>query len=113
MQLCAIGARKSAKELGTLRTRRVHYIMWCIATHLTDDILLINTSPTRRVLQMMAYAVHICSSGTYHHKNVVLGTTKAYLAAAATMISNSCRHDPRKYTASSPSFTPRCRLQRI
>jgi hypothetical protein len=107
MQLCASGARKSAKELGTLRTCRVHYIQWCIATHLTNDILLINTSPTRRVLQMMAYAVHICSSGTYHHKHVVLSTAKAYLAVAVTMISKSCRHDPRKYTASSPTYAPK------
>jgi hypothetical protein len=42
----------------------------------------------------------------HHHKHVVLGTAKAYLAAAATMISDSCGHDPRKYTASSPSFAP-------
>jgi hypothetical protein len=55
---------------------------------------------------MMAYAVHICSSGTYHHRHVTLGTAKAYLAAAATMISDSCGHDPRKYTPSSPSFAP-------
>jgi phosphatidate phosphatase APP1 len=55
---------------------------------------------------MMAYAVHICSSGSYHHRHAILGTTKAYLAAAAMMISDSCRHDPWKYTASSPSFAP-------
>jgi hypothetical protein len=66
-----------------------------------------NTSPTRHVLQMMAYAVHICSSSTYHHKHVVLGTAKAYLAAVAMMISKSCWHDPRKYTASSPTFAPK------
>jgi hypothetical protein len=104
MQLSASGSRQSARAIGTLCTCQVHYICWCYAMNLDDDILLLQASWDRCVLQMACYAVHLCSGSTYHHKHVTSGAVTAYLAAASTMIASRSGRDPHKWSAADQSF---------
>lgn len=93
---CKAGPVRSERELGTIRARREHYLMFCHSMNLDDDYLLENTTPERRCLQLALYAAHLASGETLVHKTLQADTIRAYLRTAASLIALKTGSDPRK-----------------
>ena len=59
------GAARTSKELGTVRTHRLHYYKFCYDVKFTDDLLLKNVPQARRNWQLALYAAHLATGNTF------------------------------------------------
>jgi hypothetical protein len=65
------GTLRTSKELGTARTRRIHYVRFCYNLKLTDDLHLANVSQARRNWQMALYAVHLATGNNLFCRSIL------------------------------------------
>ncbi|KAL3921097.1 MAG: hypothetical protein SGILL_002930 [Bacillariaceae sp.] len=102
------GSPQSAKQRGTLRTRRIYYCQWARAVGLGDDLLLDGPHITqeRRLWQFVLFATHLMSGSNFFNKRVTSQTIKGYLLAAASMVALASGFDPRKSDPTSTSLFP-------
>jgi hypothetical protein len=71
---CLAGRPKSTKQLGTVRSRRLHYFLFCDAVGLADNALLENVPQPWRNAQMALYAVHLASGSTLFCRTIKSAT---------------------------------------
>jgi len=69
--------------------------MFVYNARLTDNITLVDASPTRRVWQMVWYTTHLCTGETICNRAIKSGTINGYLDAASSFIASFTGSDPR------------------
>lgn len=89
------GVTRDPKELGTIFSRRVHYLGFCLDMKFVNNFLLVNVSQERCVLQFSIYALHLAWGESIYSCPIKAATVDAYLRSAATLVLNASGHDPR------------------
>jgi hypothetical protein len=89
------GPPRSSKELGTIRSRRIHYFIFCNDLKLTDDWLLVHVAQERRVYQLALYAAHLATGNNLFCTHLKGATIEAYLRDVAKFLRRFCLLDPR------------------
>jgi hypothetical protein len=89
------GPPKTPKELGTIRSRRLHYFIFCYDLKLVDDWLLIHVPQERRVYQLALYAAHLATGNNLFCMHLKGATIEAYLRDIAKFLRRFCLIDPR------------------
>lgn len=103
-----VGAPRSAAEVGTLRSRRIHYLMFANAMRWHDDLLMQPMSLERANLQLAIYAAHLGNGNTLWHRQIKCATIKHYVNAAASFACLFGTHprDPRRQTIAEAAVCP-------
>jgi hypothetical protein len=100
------GPPKSAKDLGTLRTRSVHWLSFCVDLKLTDDLTLQHVPIERCVYQIAMYAVHLATGHSISCRAIKAATITKYLLAVAHFCARSNPRDPRKLEQTNKGLAP-------
>jgi hypothetical protein len=90
------GRPKSTRQLWTVRSRRLHYFLFCHAVGLAENPLLENVPQQRRNAQMALYAVHLASGDTLYCRAIKAATIGAYLRDVAQFLARFLTVDVRK-----------------
>jgi hypothetical protein len=101
LQLAAV-----IKQLGTVRSRRLHYFLFCDAVGLADNALLENVPQPRRNAQMALYAVHLASGSTLFCRAIKSATIGKYLRNVANFLACFLDVDARKVDATQSRIAP-------
>ena len=64
----------SAKAARTIRSRRIHYFIFCYTLNLTDDWTLEHQSQERANYQLALYATHLATGSTLHCRSLKSST---------------------------------------
>ena len=101
------GSNKSPKQLGTIRSRRIHYLKFVQDIGLTDDWLLQDHVPhERRNWQLALYLVHLASGNNLWCKALKVDTLRQYIRDVARFLHRFCPIDPRYAHAGDKEFAP-------
>jgi hypothetical protein len=103
---CMAGRPKSARKLRTVRSRRLHYFLFCHAVGLSDNLLLENVPQARRNAQMALYAVHLASGGNLYCRAIKAATIGNYLRDVAQFLARFLVVDVRKVDATQLRLAP-------
>ena len=93
------GPPKTPKDIGTIRSHRIHYFMFIHAMKLHDDLLLERVPLERCNYTLALYAAHLASGSTLMCKSVKSGTIAGYLRDVARFLANFQARDPRRTDA--------------
>jgi hypothetical protein len=93
---CMSGTPATAKDIRTIRNRRIHYFQFIHAIKLTDDWTLEKTQIKRCNMQMALYAAHLATGSSLLCKSIKAGTVEKYLLNIAKFLSNFSNRDVRK-----------------
>ena len=80
------GNPASAKVLRTIRSRRLHYLVFCFHMKLDDDWLLEHQPQERANFQLAMYATHLATGSSLLCKTLKASTINSYLLDVATFI---------------------------
>ena len=100
------GTPRTSKELGTVRSRRLHYYRFCYDLNLTDDLFLQHVSQLRRNWQLALYAVHLATGNTVFCKSIKASTILAYLRDVAKFLSRFSPLDARYHSPHDKTLAP-------
>jgi hypothetical protein len=100
------GTPRTSKEIGTVRTHRLHYYRFCYDLKLTDHLLLQNVSQDRRNWQMALYAVHLATGNSLYCKSIKATSITGYLRDVAKFLSRFSPVDPRYRSATDRTLAP-------
>jgi hypothetical protein len=89
-----------------VRSRRLHYFLFCDAVGLADNALLENVPQPWRNTQMALYAVHLASGDTLFCRAIKSATIGNYLRDVANFLARSLDVDARKVDATQSRITP-------
>jgi hypothetical protein len=89
------GTPRTSKEIGTVRTRRLHYYRFCYDLKLIDDLFLQHVSQERRTWQLALYAIHLATGNTVFCKSIKASTITSYLRDVARFLGRFSPVDPR------------------
>jgi hypothetical protein len=103
---CLAGRPKSAKQLRTVLSRRLHYFLFCYAVGLSANLLLENVKQARRNAQMALYAVHLASGDTLFCRAIKAVTIGNYLRNVAQFLARFLDVDVRKVDATQARLAP-------
>lgn len=100
----ANGPAQTAKEFGTVRSRRIHFLMFArsMKWDADPDWLFADVEPRLRTLQLVAYLLHLATGQTLLSKMLKLASIKKYIAAVASLMS-LCSPNPRDFRYSNPT----------
>ena len=80
---------RSAESIGTVRTRRLHYLWFCHLMKWDDDLTLEGGTPEvalRGQFQFAMYALHLSSGHSIYCRSIKSATIEQYVLAAASFI---------------------------
>jgi hypothetical protein len=100
------GTPRTSKELGTARTRRIHYLRFCYDLKLTDDLHLANISQARRNWQMALHAVHMAAGNYLFCRSIKASTILAYLRDVARFLGRFSDIDARFRASADTTLAP-------
>ena len=101
------GNPASAKVLRTIRSRRLHYLVFCFYMKLDDDWLLEHQPQERANFQLAMYATHLATGSSLLCKTLKASTINSYLLDVATFIGCFRPIDPRHVSAANKTIAPR------
>jgi hypothetical protein len=87
---------KTPKDLGTIRSHRIHYFMFIHAMKLDDDIMLERVSLGQCNFTPALHAAHLASGSTLLCRSVKSGTITGYLRDVARFLVTFTDRDPRR-----------------
>jgi len=96
----------SAKAARTIRSRRIHYFIFCYTLNLTDDWTLEHQSQERANYQLALYATHLATGSTLHCRSLKSSTIASYLLDVAKFIGRFRDVDPRFRSAADTRLAP-------
>jgi hypothetical protein len=104
LQQTNAGPPKSTKESGTIRLRRIHYLMFAHDMKWGNDDLCYTMECDNRcqLLQLALYAQHLGTGNTIFCRSVKVATVKAYTNAAASLMALFGDH-PRDFRKEVPT----------
>jgi hypothetical protein len=100
------GRPKSARKLRIVRSRRLHYFLFCHAVGLSDNLLLEHVPQTGRNAQMALYAVHLASGGNLYCRAIKAATIGSYSRDVAQCFGRFLVVDVRKVDATQLCLAP-------
>jgi hypothetical protein len=103
---CLAGRPKSTKQLRTVRSRRLHYFLFCDAVGLAENAILENVPQARRNAQLALYAVHLASGDTLFCRAIKAATIGGYLRDVAQFLARFIDIDARKLDATQSRLAP-------
>jgi hypothetical protein len=103
---CLAGPPRPPKESRTIRSRRIHYFMFCGDMNLTDDWLLEEVTQVRRNWQLALYATHLATGSTLWLKSIKSATISKYLLDISKFLTRFHPIDTRKTDATTKSLAP-------
>jgi hypothetical protein len=96
----------SAKAARTIRSRRIHYFIFCYTLNLTDDWTLANQSQERANYQLALYATHLALGSTLHCRSLKASTIAGYLLDVAKFLGRFRDVDPRFQSTADTRLAP-------
>ena len=96
----------SAKAARTIRSRRIHYFIFCYTLNITDDWTLEHQSQERANYQLALYATHLATGSTLHCRSLKSSTIASYLLDVAKFIGRFRDVDPRFRSAADTRLAP-------
>ena len=100
------GKPASAKVLRTLRSRRLHYFMFCHDLNLTDDWTLASKSQERANYQLALYATHLATGSTLYNRSIKAATINMYLTGIAKFLGRFRDIDPHFVSSADTQLAP-------
>ena len=106
LQWTVAGATKSTKELGTIRSRRIHYLLFVDSLNWDDDYTS-ETMPSHRSLIQLAllYAQHLGTGSTIMCRTIKVDTIKKYILSVSQFLLSLFGDHPRDYRKECPTST--------
>ena len=96
----------TAKVARTIRSRRIHYFIFCHTVKLTDDWRLKNQSQERANYQLALYATHLATGSSLHCRSLKAGTIRSYLLDVAKFLGRFRDVDPRFQSTADTKLAP-------
>jgi hypothetical protein len=100
------GTPRTSKELGTVRSRRLHYFRFCNDLNLTDDLYIQHVSQLRRNWQMALYAAHLATGNNIFCRSLKAVAISGYLRDVARFLSRFSPLDARYRNTTDKTFAP-------
>ena len=83
----ALRLGRSTKELGMIRSRRLHYFIFAVSMKWDDDLTLANSPRACGVLQLAMYALHLTTGCTLYFRQIKRATVERYIKDVASFLS--------------------------
>ncbi|KAI2502459.1 hypothetical protein MHU86_12035 [Fragilaria crotonensis] len=96
----------SAKTARTIRSRRIHYFIFCHTLNLDDDWTLANQPQERANYQLALYATHLATGSSLHCKSLKASTIASYLLDVAKFLGRYRDVDPRFRSTADTRLAP-------
>jgi hypothetical protein len=96
----------STKAARTIRSRRIHYFIFCYTLNLTDDWTLEHQSQERANYQLALYATHLATGSTLHCRSLKASTIASYLLDVAKFLGRFRDIDPRFRSTADTKLAP-------
>jgi hypothetical protein len=96
----------TAKAARTIRSRRLHYFIFCHTVKLTDDWRLRHQSQERANYQLALYAAHLATGSSLHCRSLKAGTIRSYLLDVAKFLGRFRDIDPRFRSTADTKLAP-------
>ena len=97
----------TAKAAQTIRSRRLHYFIFCHTVKLTDDWRLQHQSQERANYQLALHAAaHLATGSLLHCRSLKAGTIRSYLLDVAKFLGRFRDIDPRFKSAADTKLAP-------
>ena len=96
----------SPKVARTIRSRRIHYFIFCHTLNLTDDWTLANQSQERANYQLALYATHLATGSSLHCRSLKASTIASYLLDVAKFLGRYRDVDPRFRSTADTRLAP-------
>jgi hypothetical protein len=96
----------SAKVARTIRSRRIHYFIFCHTLKLDDDWTLANQPQERANYQLALYATHLATGSSLHCKSLKASTIASYLLDVAKFLGRYRDVDPRFRSTADTRLAP-------
>lgn len=98
------GPTKAAKDVGTIRSRRVHYFIFCHDLKLVDDPLLDRSTQARRNWQMAIYVAHLATGSTIFCRSIRASSIELYLRNVSSFFLRFPRWSPSELFHNDPRY---------
>jgi hypothetical protein len=96
----------TANAARTIRSRRLHYFIFCHTVKLTDDWRLQSQSQERANYQLALYAAHLATGSSLHCRSLKAGTIRSYLLDVAKFLGRFRDIDPRFKSTADTKLAP-------